>query len=106
MSDRALMYDLYSRVFRICNPEIASAQRRWNHVANPILIEPRGRREVIRLNKIRKRRQVRRQWSKSVMLQPGRQSQNLPALQEFTDPGFRFLIARDEILHSRCHYQR
>src|SRR5215831_2641412 len=106
MSDRPLMYDLYPRVLRVCNPEITSGGRRRSHVPYGILIEPRGRREVIGLNKIRKRRQVWRQWPKSEVLKPSWQRQNFPTHQEFTYTGLRLLIARDELLQSRCHYQR
>lgn len=51
MSNRALMHDLNARVFRIGDPEVSFSRRRRSHITYSILIEPRGRGEIVHSRK-------------------------------------------------------
>ena len=58
MPDRAFVHNLNARILCICNPEVTRFERRRGNVANSGLIEPRRRREVIRLHKVTERGEI------------------------------------------------
>src|SRR4051794_19383675 len=70
------------RVHCCCAPEVAKLFRRLRYVTDTVLVQSRLRREIVLLSKS-KRAQIFGCWSKRVMPDPLRHSENAAVVEKF-----------------------